>query len=131
MAHSSTEAKYHVIASTTIKVNWIRNILAELHVPLIMKPTMSCDNVSATHLRANPVFHFLMKHIAVDFHFVQDQVVKKLLQTSHVHTMIVNSLKKSIPWKQFEDHHSKNGILNRYPILRVHDMNQSTLHPRY
>ena len=39
-----------------------------------------------TYVCANPIFHSRMKHIAIDFHFVRDQVSKKLLRVSHIHT---------------------------------------------
>lgn len=42
---------------------------------LLTTPTrLYCDNVSATHMTANPVQHDRSKHIAVDYHFVQERV---------------------------------------------------------
>lgn len=35
---------------------------------------MLCDNLSATYLTANPVFHARTKHIEVNFHFVREKV---------------------------------------------------------
>jgi hypothetical protein len=42
-------------------------------VPLL-SPLLLCDNVGATQLSLNPVFHSRMKHIAIDLHFVCDFV---------------------------------------------------------
>lgn len=91
----STEAEYRAIASTAAKVNWIMNLLGELHVNF-SPPTIYCDNVSATYLCANPVFHSRMKHVAIDFHFVHDQVSNNKLCVAHVHTVyqLVDSLTK-------------------------------------
>lgn len=36
--------------------------------------TVYYDNISATYLCANPVFHTRMKHIALDYHFVRGQI---------------------------------------------------------
>ena len=38
-----------------------------------------CDNIGATYLLENPVFHARMKHIEVDFHFVREQVASRKL----------------------------------------------------
>lgn len=37
------------------------------------KPTTQCDNVSATELAKNPVFHSATKHKEIDLHFIRDK----------------------------------------------------------
>jgi hypothetical protein len=37
-------------------------------------------------LSANPVFHARAKHIELDFHFVRERVVRKLLQVRFIST---------------------------------------------
>ena len=49
-------------------------MLKELGVFLSRPPVLWCDNVGATYLSANPVFHARTKHIEVDFHFVRERV---------------------------------------------------------
>jgi histone deacetylase 1/2 len=39
-----------------------------------------CDNLGATYLSANPVFHARTKHIEVYFHFVRERVSRKQLE---------------------------------------------------
>lgn len=65
---SSIEAEYRAVALTTTELMWVRNLLSELGVLLPQVPVVYCDNLSATHLCANPVFHSRMKHLAIAFH---------------------------------------------------------------
>ncbi|RVX15236.1 Retrovirus-related Pol polyprotein from transposon RE1 [Vitis vinifera] len=78
VARSSTEAEYRAIATTAAEINWVQNLFYELQAQSPSTPTIYWDNVGATYVCANPVFHSCMKHIAIDFHFVRDQVVQEI-----------------------------------------------------
>lgn len=73
VARSSTEADYRSVANTSSEIRWICNLLTELGITLPLAPVIYCDNVGATFLCANPVFHSRMKHIAIDYHFIRGQ----------------------------------------------------------
>jgi hypothetical protein len=69
---SSTEAGYKALANATAEIIWIQTLLDELgvsHPPVV---ALWCDNLGATYLSANPVFHAHTKHIEVDYHFVRE-----------------------------------------------------------
>jgi hypothetical protein len=51
--------------------------LLNFGVRLRVAPSLWCDNLGATYLSANPVFHARAKHIEIDFHFVRERVVRK------------------------------------------------------
>ena len=84
VARSSTEAEYKALADGTAKVIWLQYLLTDLQVPLVSAPTIWCDNLGATYLSANPIFHVRTKHVEVDYHFVRDRVAKKEIQIRFV-----------------------------------------------
>ncbi|KAA0059709.1 putative mitochondrial protein [Cucumis melo var. makuwa] len=84
VSHSSTEAEYCSLATTTVDLYWIRQLLCDLHVPLKTSPTLWCDNVSAISLAHNPVFHARTKHIEIDYHFVREKVVRKDISICYI-----------------------------------------------
>lgn len=67
------ELEYRVIAFAAAEALWIKSLL-ELGIDIPLAPPIYCDNVGATYLCANPIFHLHMKHIAIDFHFVHNKV---------------------------------------------------------
>lgn len=70
VAGSSTEAEYRAVANTASEIRWICSLLTELGATLPHTPVVYCDNVGATYLYANPVFHSRMKHLTLDYQFV-------------------------------------------------------------
>jgi histone deacetylase 1/2 len=80
VARSSTKAEYKALADGTAEVIWLQYLLTDLQVPSVSAPTIWCDNLGATYLSANPIFHARTKHVEVDYHFVRDRVAKKEIQ---------------------------------------------------
>ena len=117
VAWPTIEAEYRVIGTATTELNWVTNLLKELNIN--STPTIYYDNVRATYLYANSIFHSRMKHIAIDFYFVRDQVVRRQLRVSHLHStdQLANSLRKPLVRHLFALHRSKIGILERSTIL--------------
>lgn len=63
-----------------------------------------CDNIGATYMTANPVFHARTKHIEVDYHFVRERVARKLLQVEYISTndQVADGFTKTLTVKQLE-----------------------------
>ncbi|RVW62843.1 Retrovirus-related Pol polyprotein from transposon RE2 [Vitis vinifera] len=79
VSKSSAESEYRGLVSLTAELVWIQSLLQELCLPT-SPPILWCDNQSAAHLAANPVFHSHSKHIELDLHFIREKVLRQELQ---------------------------------------------------
>jgi len=84
VSRSSTESEYKALANATAEVMWIQTLLKELNIPSPRAAKLWCDNIGAKYLSANPVFHARTKHIEVDYHFVRERVLEKLLEIDYI-----------------------------------------------
>ncbi|RVW36918.1 Retrovirus-related Pol polyprotein from transposon RE2 [Vitis vinifera] len=118
IARSSTKVEYRSFASTISEINWICSLLTELGVTIPTPLVIYCDNVGATYLCFNPVFHSRMKHVAIDYHFIQDQVQSGALHVTHVSStdQLVDTLTKLLPRSRFQELRVKIGIPSVAPF---------------
>lgn len=118
VARSSTEAEYRSVANTAAEVMWLSHLLIELgiHLPV---PRLYCDNLGATYVCSNPVFHSRMKHIAMDYHFVRQLVQQGKLLVSHISTKDQHAdvLTKPLSRQRFSILRDKLGVTDGNPIL--------------
>ncbi|GKE64716.1 ribonuclease H-like domain-containing protein, partial [Tanacetum coccineum] len=84
LSRSSVEAEYHGVANVVAETAWLRNLLYELHTPLLYVTFVYCENVSTIYMTANPVQHQRTKHIVIDIHFVRDMVARGHVRILHV-----------------------------------------------
>lgn len=75
-------------------------------------PPVYCDNVSTTYICANPVLHSRMKHVAIDFHFVREQVQRATLNVEHLNALdqVGDILTKPLPRTAFNQNLLKLGL---------------------
>jgi histone deacetylase 1/2 len=104
VSRSSTEAEYKSLANATAEVIWVQSILREIGVPQPKVACLWCDNLGATYLAANPIFHARTKHIEVDFHFVRERVANRLLDVRFIPSgdQVADGFTKPLPVKQLE-----------------------------
>jgi hypothetical protein len=70
-SRSCTEAEYKGLANATAKMIWVEALIRELGVSLEDRPCILCDNLGATYVFANPVFHARTKSTDIDYHLVR------------------------------------------------------------
>jgi histone deacetylase 1/2 len=86
VSRSSTEAEYKALANGAAEAIWVESLLKELGVSQQRAAILWCDNLGATYLTANPVFHARTKHIEIDFHFVRERVASGDLNVRFIST---------------------------------------------
>ena len=105
VSRSSTEAEYKSMANATAELVWVQSLLGELGVSVAQVPCLWCDNLGATYLAANPVFHARAKYIEIDFHFVRERVLKKQLHVRLISTkdQVADGFTKALPVAKFNE----------------------------
>jgi histone deacetylase 1/2 len=116
VSRSSTESEYKAVANATAEIIWVRSLLKELGISQKRIPILWCDNIGATYLSSNPVFHARTKHIEVDFHFVRERVAKKRLDIRFVSSkdQVADDFTKALPIRNL---HESRRNLNLVPSL--------------
>jgi histone deacetylase 1/2 len=115
VSRSSTEAEYKSLANATAEMIWIEALLKELGVKPRWPPRLWCDNLGATYLCANPVFHARAKHIEIDFHFVREKVGRRQLEIRFVSTkdQIADGFTKALGTRMFEKFRSNLNLIKK------------------
>lgn len=120
VARSSTEAEYRALAHSASEITWIQSLLNELHLPQVTTPKIWCDNLSASALASNPVYHARTKHIELDVHFVRDKVLNGELEISYVPSsdQTADLLTKPLAHSRFMFLRDTLGVLEIHSTLR-------------
>ncbi|MCI03083.1 copia protein, partial [Trifolium medium] len=116
VARSSSEAEYRALASATCELQWLLYLLQDLRIACAKPPVLYCDNQSALHIAANPVFHERTKHLDIDCHIVREKLlsgVMKLLPVSSK-AQLADFFTKSLLPQPFSLLLAKMGMLDIY-----------------
>lgn len=70
----SVESEYKSTSNVTTKIIWLQSLLFKIGNISSSIPLLLCDNISATHLATNMVFHNRSKHIEIDRYFIRECV---------------------------------------------------------
>nr|GEX25795.1 ribonuclease H-like domain-containing protein [Tanacetum cinerariifolium] len=99
LSRSSADAEYRGVANVVAETTRLRNLLRELHMPLLSATFVYCDNVIAIYLTVIPIQHQRTKHIEINIHFVRDMVARGQVRVLHVpsHYRYADIFTKGLP----------------------------------
>jgi len=116
ISRSSSKVEYRALASASYEMQWLLYLMKDLKIHCTKKPMIYCDNLSAIHIAANPVFHERTKHLKIDCHIVKEKVqvgVFRLLPVSSKDQATDFFIKSLLP-QPFNNLISKLGMINIY-----------------
>jgi hypothetical protein len=116
VARSSSEAEYRALAASTCELQWLLYLLRDLCITLPKTPVIFCDNQSALHIAANPVFHERTKHLDIDCHIVREKLMAGVMKLLHVTSkgQLADFFTKSLFPQPFSILLSKLGLVDIY-----------------
>ncbi|GJR05709.1 hypothetical protein Tco_0528693 [Tanacetum coccineum] len=102
-AISTTEAEYISLSSCCAQILWMQSQLTDYRFDF-NKITLHSDSQSAIALSCNTVQHSKMKHMAVRYHFIKEQVKNEVVEVYFVKTVyqLVDIFTKSLARERFE-----------------------------
>src|ERR1700722_7880623 len=106
VALSTCEAEYRGQTQAAKEAIWLRQLLQNLN-PSGTTPYATiiyCDNQGAISLAKDPRFHARTKHIAIQHHWVREQIADEKIQLEYVSTakQVADGLTKALPKTPFE-----------------------------
>lgn len=117
VSQSSSEAEYRALAYATCELQWLLFLLKDLRVSCHKTPALFCDNQSALHIAANPVFHERTKHLEIDCHVVREKLQAGILKLLPIPTalQVADIFTKALQPRVFRGFITKLAMVNIFP----------------
>lgn len=104
------------MAAAVSEIPWFKYILHYFRILFLTPVTLYCDNKTATHIAANPIYHEHTKHIEIDCHFFREKIQEGTIQIEHVSSslQLANVFTKSLFPAPFKE------ILCKLKVYNIH-----------
>lgn len=92
------------MATTSCELNWIRFLIADLHMIHHQSAILYYDNHATLYFVANLMFHEKTKQIEQVYHLIKDNIVEGSITTNHVptHLQQADLITKALPTSLFD-----------------------------
>ena len=113
---SSAETKFRALALRICELSWMKSLMSELRMPLMIPMKLYYDNKPAISIAHNAVHHDRIKHVEIDRHFIKEKIEVGLINWSHVSSsnQVADILTKGLTGHQFKEFTSKMGMKDIY-----------------
>jgi hypothetical protein len=110
---STTEAEYIAATTCCTQILWMIQTLADLKVTYTDPILIHCDNTSSISASKNHVLHSKTKHIPIKYHFLIEQVTKRIVQLNYIPSIeqIADIFTKPLPATPFGYLCQKLGVI--------------------
>lgn len=117
VSRSSSEAEYRALAYATCELQWLLYLLKDLRISCLKTPVLFCDNQSALHIAANPVFHERTKHLEIDCHVVREKLQAGVVKLLPIPTalQVADIFTKALQPRIFQGFLAKLAMINIFP----------------
>jgi hypothetical protein len=90
-----------VLANVTAELIWVEVFVRRHGISLPKRLFLWCDNLGATYLSGNHIFHAQTRHIEIDYHFIPEQVANKFLEVKFIYNknQVADGFSKVLPIK--------------------------------
>ena len=112
----SAEAEYLAMAATAREMVWLQSFVQDLGITTPMHMPVHCDNQAAIFIVGNLAFHERTKHMEIDYHFIRDKVLMRVISTPHISSsdQLTDIFTKSIIGVSYDCLGSKLGMFDLY-----------------
>ena len=104
------------MTKTTREMVWLQLFLKEVGISSPSPIPMHCDNQAAIFIAVSSTFHEHMKHIEIDYYYIWENFMFKVISTFHVTTshQLIDVFMKSLARISYEATCTKPGIFYLY-----------------